>query len=477
MDLQAKPYTNLDSVGQIGIARAIDTAKDDAMNNTRRPGLGSDTANAYQIDLGENKQVDTLYEWDRQNWMVAVCNGKIFKIVKVSSNYVVTEITGATLAIGTPVTFADFGDTLFLANGGQIIKWSAINTTCAYIADGDAPTSVTHIGFIDHYLIALDNDTNLVNFANVADPDNWDGEFFDAERLPDKTIAMHTGFGEIIPFASMSIEYVGNTGNATIPFQRYEGKVTQRGTIAPYSIQQIDNTYFFLDEERKITRLVGADPQVISNPFDADFQALNTIEDARSMHVKCGGDTFYVISFPSELKTYAYDYKRDSFFEWSYMNATSGNRENFLGLTSCYIKRWNQHFVGSRLADGYIYLSSKEIYQDGGASCQFELITGWEGNGDWRVVKELLLKLKRGTGAAITKPEPFLDVYYRNSDANPNDSDASWKGPRSVNLGQLGESNHLARITQLGRYRNRQYRFVCSGNVPVVLVAAEEVYG
>ena len=63
MDLKAKPYTNLDDTARQGIAEAIDTAKDDAMNNTRRPGLGSDTTNAYQIDTGENKAVDTVYEW------------------------------------------------------------------------------------------------------------------------------------------------------------------------------------------------------------------------------------------------------------------------------------------------------------------------------------------------------------------------------------------------------------------------------
>jgi hypothetical protein len=273
------------------------------------------------------------------------------------------------------------------------------------------------------------------------------------------------------------VEYFGNTGNATAPFQRFEGKYTQRGTIAPYSVLQVDNTYFFLDQERKIVRLVGGDPQVISNPFDADFQALDTVTDARGMHIISGGDTWYVLTFPTEQKTYAYDYKRDIFSEWSYYNNDTGLRENFLGNTSCYMKKWNQHLVGSRKNDGYLYLSSKEIYRDGGNPCVFEMWTGWDGDGSWRTVPELRLTLKRGKGAALTTPEPWLEIYYRDDHGNPNDPDSSWRGPKIVNLGQLGETDRMYRVHQLGRYRNRQYRFLCSADIPLVIIKAEEFYG
>jgi hypothetical protein len=146
MNLQSKPYTNLDQYATFGIAKFLDAGKDDLMNNTRRSGLGSDTANAYQVDLGIDFDVDTTYEWDFQNWNVSICNGRIFKTSKSGSNYTTTEITGATLQIGTPVTFADFGTSLYMANGGRIVKWLASASTCAYIADTDAPTAVTHIG-------------------------------------------------------------------------------------------------------------------------------------------------------------------------------------------------------------------------------------------------------------------------------------------------------------------------------------------
>jgi hypothetical protein len=470
MDLKAKPYRNLDESAQVGIARFYDAAKNDAMGNERRPGLGGPTSNRF-VDLGTGKAVDTVYEWEHQGWIVAISGGRVFKVV---ANGAVTEITGATLLEGKPATFADFGTSLYMANGGRIIKWTATNVTCAYIADPDAPATVTHIGFIDQYLIALDAGSDQIHFADVAAPDTWLGEFFTAESLKDKSQALHIAWREIVIFGSKSIEYWGSTGNATAPFQRFEGSNTERGCIAPYTVQQIDNTWFFLDHERRVVKLAGRDPQVVSNPFDSELQKMDTVSDARGLHVHPNGETFYVLTFPAEGRTFAYDYKRDVWAEWSYWNNDTGSRDAFLGQTSCYMRTWNKHLIGSR-TDGKVYYTSKSYHQDGGNPAMWEVWTGWEGNGDWRFVAELMLKIRRGDGAALTTPEPILELYYRDRNANPNDDEAQWIGPKHVNLGQLGEMDHVYRIRRLGRYRTRQYRFRCAENVPIVLSEAAEI--
>lgn len=472
LPLEAKPYRNLNESAQVGIARFYDAIKNDAMGNERRPGLGGPTSN-YFISLGTGKPVDTVYEWEYQGLNISVSGGRIFK---VQSSGTATEITGATLLDnGLEATFADFGTTIYMANGGKIVKWTAVNSTCSYIADPDAPTTVSHLGFIDQYLMALDTTADQIKFADVSDPDNWLGEFFSAESLKDKSRAMLVGWREITVFGSKSTEYFGNTGNSVLPFQRFEGANTERGTIAPYSIQKIDNTWFFLDQERKVIRLAGRDPQVVSNPFDLEIQKMDTVSDCKSMHITCNGLALYILSFPSEGRTFCYDYKLDVWSEWSYWNQDTGEREEFLGNTSCYMSSWNKHLVGSR-KDDKIYYASKDYYQDGSDVCVFEMWLGWIGNGQWTTPSELILQVRRGDGPASTTPEPFLEVYYRDRNANPNDNNTYWVGPKHVNLGQLGEMDHFARIFRLGRYRNRQYRFVCAENTPVVISGAVE-YG
>lgn len=468
LPIDAKPYRNLDESAQVGIARFYDAGKDDAMGNERRPGLGGPSSNCI-VDVGTGKPIDTVYEWEYQGWAVVISDGRIFKVL---SNGAKTEITGATMAKGTPSTFADFGTSLYMANGGKIVKWTATSSTCAYITDTDAPVRVSHIGFIDQYLVALDTDNDRIHFAEVNEPDNWLGEFFTAESLKDRAVALNIGWREITIFGSSSIEYWGDTGNQTAPFQRFEGANTERGTIAPHSVCKIDNTWFFLDQDRKVVRLAGRDPQVFSTPFDREIQLMDVVSDARGMHIHPGGDTYYVLTFPTEGRTFAYDYKRDVWGEWSYWNNVSGDRDAYLGQTVCYMRTWNRHLVGSRI-DSKVYFASREYYQDGGNPMMWEIWTGWTGDGQWRSVAELIFRVRRGDVLAVG--DAVIELFYRNRNANPVADDSSWIGPKHINLRRLGEMDHITRLHRLGRCRTRQYRFRCASNVPVVLSSAEEI--
>jgi len=495
LPVDAKPYRNLDDSERVGIAKYFDGGKTDGLGNNLRPGLGGPTSD-YFSDLGVGHPVTTCYEWESQKINISVAGGRIFKVYKNGAKF---ECTGATLLDnGKQATFADFGTSLYLANGGRIVKVVHSSNTCSYVTDPDAPTSVTHIGFIDQYLIALSE--NTIYFAEIAEPDTWTGEFFQAESLPDKSNALHIGWREVTIFAPNSIEYWGTTTNPTAPFQRFEGANTERGTIAPYSVEKIDNTWFFLDQERKVVRLTGRDPQVISNPFDKEFQKIDVVEDAISLHERCNGETNYVLTFPTAKRTFCYDYKRDSWSERSFWNNATGSRDAYLGLSSCYMRTWNKHLVGSR-TDSKIYLVSKDYTSDAGNPIVWELWTGWVGNGDWNHVPELRIYLRRGDGepgsgvtialnpdgSLMLNPDgsqaynpggspviPVLEVYYRDRNANLGANDQHWVGPRHIDLGLLGEIDNLVRLHRLGRYRYRQYRFRCSSGVPIVLSGAEE---
>lgn len=458
LPLDAKPYLNIDDPVQQGINRFLDAAKDDLSCNIRRPGLGG--ASGYFVDIGSSP-VDSIIEWESQGWAAAVAGGKIYKVTSAGG---VTEITGATLGIGTPVYAVDWGSSLYLANGGRIIKWAATDITCAYISDADAPVGVSHVAFYDQYLMGLQSNSEQFWWSDVNAPDTWTGQYASAETRRDKVVALHTGWDEITLFGAATIESWYNRGDA--PFVKKVGVTVERGCIAPHSIQMIDNAYFFLDHERKVVRLSGRQPTIISNPFDNEIQALTTISDCRGLHVHCDASTFYVLTFPTEGKTYAYDYKRDIWSEWTYYNTMLGGRERWLGNCSCYMRAWNKHLVGSRL-DGKIYYASRNYYQDGSAPMVFELWTGQLGTGQYRSVAELLICLRRGTMVAPAI-DPFLLLYYRDNGST------QWIGPRHIHLDKAGGTEIITVLHQLGRCRTRQYRFVCSENMPVCLVGGKE---
>ena len=460
LPLQEKPFVNVDKTSRQGIAKFLDAAKDDFMSNLRRPGAKK------WVNLGTGNPVDSLYEWLYQDVLVAISAGKVYKIEEDGTT---THIAGDTLFTGTPVSFASFGDTLFMANGGNILKWTFTNDTCSYIADADAPTSVTHIIFINQYLVALDTTQNQerLYYSVVDDPTTWEGDFFSAELQPDKPNGLFTGWEEILISGESTLENWYNSGGAEV-FSRLNSSNTERGTLSPYTVQKIDNTYFFLDTERKVVRLQGRSPVIISNPFDRDFQAMETVSDARSMQIIPDGETFYIITFPTEGRTFAYDYKRDYWSEWSYWDATNAERDNYLGQTAAYMRKWDQQLVGSR-SDGTVYRTSTSYYKDDTATINTDIYTGWNnyGTDSWKFCHELRVKLRRGDGDAFDGK--VFEVWYRDN------GEAQWKGPRHIDMGQLGEVDHIVRLRRLGRYRTRQWRFRCAEPVAVNLISAEEI--
>lgn len=464
--LNQKPYTNVESIGNaFAIESFIDCDKDDFMNNTFRHGLGGDTDNCF-ANLGSHAKVDGLFYAVNKSIAIAVSGGKIYKI---ESNSTVTEITGATLNAGTPVSFADYGDIGFFCNNSRIVKWAYADATCAYIADADAPTNAIFVGFLDQYLIALRANSARFDFADVADPDTWLGEFYTAEQRPDEATALHTAFGEIFIPGETTMEFWASSGDPTSPFQRIPGATAERGTLSPYSVVQIDNSYYLLDSERRVLRMSGRVPQVISNPFDASFQGMDNIKDVIGYHFNAEGATKYVLTFPTDKKTYVYDYKLGFWSEWSYWEHATSTRKNYIGRVGRYISEWNKYLSGSN-ANGDIYVSSSDYVADNGSEIIAELITG---NIDWgtpnrKSSSKLRLTVQRGANAIGATNTPKVFFTKRDNGAK------KWASEKEIDLGAAGDTYSYKSFKRLGTYRKRQYRFRLQG-APVLINKATEI--
>lgn len=457
LPLKQKPYANVESVGNaVAIEGFYDADKDDFFNNKIRKGL------VELLDLNTSKQIDGLFNPLDSDIVVAISDGKIFKIE--ASTY--TEITGATLNSGIPVKMADFGDTGYFCNNSRIVKWTYADSTCSYLTDPQAPTDATHLGFIDQYLLALKNNSQRFDWSDTGDPDTWLGEFASAESRPDNLVALITAFGEVFLPGTKTIEHWADTGNPIAPFQRIPGTMTERGSLSPYSFVQVDNSFMFLDEERRVIRMNGRDPQVISNPFDSEFQSLIKISDAIGMHFNAEGDTKYIITFPTDNKTFVYDYKLDFWARWSYWDELSGTRDKWIGNCGVLIPSLKRYLVGSAI-DGKIYIASKDYNDDAGNTINCEIITGrfdW-GTSNRKSSTRLRLKIKRGIGSLSESKK--LIINYRDN------GKTEWSHDKVIDLGIAGDNESYHTFRNLKTYRDRQWRFkLTSGDL--LLVNAEE---
>jgi len=442
-------------------AAAIDVYFDSNGNVVRRPALVdfADTGVAYGVD--------GLYWWDRQEKVIVVTGGRVFPITD-SLGTVGTEITGAAFESGNPVYWGDFGTALYGANGGQIIKIGT-GTSAAVIADADAPTTVSHITVLDDYLLALSTGTQQMHYANASDPDTWDGSWVSALAKPDllKSLGANNDIIELL--GTEILEGWRNDGNT--PFVKEPQYTVNRGTVAPYSMTYVEDKWYFLDQERKVVRLNGRTPEVISLTMNKYIQGFTTVSDAIGQRTTFDGRPQYILIFPIEGKALAYDVYNGVWAELGNWNSTTSSYDRFRGQSFCIATKWNLALAGDR-ATGKVYKLSTDNYQDGGATLRSMIRTPhvhWDQPGMRKRSTRLDFYLKKSSVAQASDSAQLI-VKWRDN------GNTTWGTERTVSLGRVGKTDFHGHLWRMGQYFSRQYEFALSDNSPLVLSKVLETF-
>jgi len=459
LPISAPVYQNIDDVALTQASAAlIDGYIDEAGAVNKRPGL------LEFVDVGGNDGIDGVYWWESQGILIVVSGGNIYKIT--TSEGAFTDITGDKLNVGTPVSFATTGSDLIMANGTRMVRSSSGGTT-AYIADSDAPTSVTHVAFLDQYILASAKNTGRFHWSNVNDPTTWNAlSFATAEADPDNLLALHVGWREIMLFGSQGVETWYDDG--TSPFARLSGGYVDRGCGAPNSVVFANNRWYWLDNLRKIVVLDGRSPQIISTPFDRVIQELSRVDDCIAYPFEASGRHFIVFTFPSADLTLVYDYASNQWYQWGWWNSALAVYGRFRGQCHAFAADWGFHVAGDH-ATGKVLKVSREHYADAQDDIRMLRRTSHVTHGTLqrKRSRRLALRLRRGDGIADSTSAQQLMLRWRDDNGN-------WSNERFADLGKTGERELTARLHRLGVYRSRQYEFVLSDGAPFVLVEAEE---
>lgn len=419
----------------------------------KRPGLQS------WANLNELVKVDGLYWWARQKKIIATCNGKTF-FVNQDGTWINHTGTG-TMIQGVRPTYADVdGTTLFQASSGKIGKYPTVGGG-AYLTDLDAPEFCTHIATLNKTLIALRNNSERFDWANVAAPDTWDSKFASSEAATDLARGLFTANSEIYIPGETTLEIWRDTGTT---FVRSLGAI-QVGTNSPYSFAFYQGTAFWLSNNREVMILdpAGRTPKVISQPYARYLHNLSTINDAIGDFVQVDGKNFYILTFPIANKTIVYDILLDRWSEW----ATNGNR--FIGNCYAMARDWGFTVVGDS-STGKLYKISESYQTDDTLPITTTLRTDVITHGSAEVPKfsnKLKFRFKRTktTGTPTT-----MTIRYRD------DGDITWKNTRTITIESTTNTDLLTEIRGLGRYFSRQYEITLGNNTDVALIEVEETF-
>jgi len=457
------PYRGVDETELDGIsAFVIDAYVNELEHTVKRPGT------LVYRNLGTSVPVDGVYWWDRQNAAIYVSGGRVFQ----EKDGLVKEITGATLQTGRKVSFATDGTKLLMANGGQMVHMT-LDGVLTTMADADAPTTVSHVAYLDGYVFANNLNTGQFYRSAISDLTSWAAaDFATAEGKPDDIVALHEGWNELVLVGRESIEFWYHDG--VTPFSRIQGGVIQDGCEAPYTFAQAGDAWMYLNKDRRFVQVTGRTPQPVSFPFDRFIQDLTTVSEAIADVVDVAGQLFYVVTFPIADRTLVYNVHRKQWHEWGYWDTNTTSYRRFIGQHHAYARAWNKHLIGDR-ETGLIYELKRGHYADGANDDVIRSVrrTGFNSHGSLirKRSHALRMRLKRGLGhvSESTGPtNPTMQVRYR-------DTAGAWGNERAVSLGQVGQHELVAELRQLGMYTVRQWEFIHADKTDWILSEAQEL--
>lgn len=457
-------YKNVDKEALTDFdAISIDCYVDEMGYTRKRPGLllFKDITNTLGVT---NYPINGLFWWKHKSLGLVIAFGKVMKLSYASGYSEITDLTTSSLSLNYTPTFATDGTYAFIANGGQIVYTNGTANT-AYIADADCPTTVTHVDWLDGYLLAAGDGTNRFYWSDVNSSLSWNAlNYASAAGNSDIVIALKVFQRQVFLFGQTSVEIWENDG--ATPFIRTPGGFFNVGTIAPYSVVATDQAIYWLSDTRRIVRYVNGNIEAASTPYDKELSTYSSVSDCRAYRSVIDGKTFLIFVFPGASKTLVYSEQDNRWHEWGYWDVATGQRGRWLGDCVCWFPDWGIHLAGDRNT-GLIYQMTPDYYSDNGNPIRMEKVTGFIDYGTRKNKRseEIRLRAKRGVGGISRDPK--LGLRW-NSDGR------GWSKQKLLSLGQEGDTNIVIDIARTGMFRTRQYEIVVTDDVPVSIGDGEE---
>lgn len=161
-----------------------------------------------------------------------------------------------------PVSFAASQAELLINAGGPIYRTDG--TTMAAVEFPD-DANVSRLVDLAGYFFAIRRDTQQLYFSAVLDGETWDAlDYVSAENEPDPLRDAVVVNDTLVLFGSQTVEFHAKTGDPDAPVSPIEGKVYQKGVIAPGCAVRFDNSFAWIGNNG-IIYIGGNVPERISD--------------------------------------------------------------------------------------------------------------------------------------------------------------------------------------------------------------------
>jgi len=278
-------------------------------------------------------------------------------LYSVSSTGVHTEL-GIITGTGRCI-FAPIGENIVIETEGTRYQWDG--TSITQITDGDleAGQGIAHL----NSQIIYGGEGGRFGVSDVGDATSINGlNYATAESNADNLVRPYTFNQVAYMMGEKTIELWWNSGQGNPPLDRFEGGIVDVGLSAFYSVANDDSNIYFLGDDRQVYAMRGGASAVLEpvspQPINREIRRYTTISDAFGYCVNHDGQWIYVLTFPTENKTWAFPAGGEP-FELS--SGIFGGRD----ITNSYAYAFGKHLVAD-YRNGNIYELKDDVYTDNG---------------------------------------------------------------------------------------------------------------
>lgn len=391
-----------------------------------------------------------------------VAQGRMFAV----AGNVLYEISGSGTATNRGTLNSSTGPVGIDKNRVEVI----ITDGDGYIFNlaGNTFTQITSGAFLGSDLVSVVNgvavykepDTDRFYWSSVDDAGTINAlDFFTAENSPDGIVGHIVDHGQLFLFGEEGTEvwdYVGGTDE----FSRNSGAQIQVGAIAKHSIRQLDNSIFWLGQDKhgsgSVWKMNGYTPARVSTQAVEQALSTGTMSDAVAFTYQMEGHSFYCLNVPGLDTTWCFDASTSQWHERAEFST------DFTQSHKHHVYAYGQHFVGGD--DGKVYRLDTDLYQNSGAVLCRERISPHLAQPNLERMPVNAFQVECDTGEG-TGGELLMVCYSKNGGKTWSD----WIYP---SLGATGRWNQRVRLLRLGFARDWVWRVRCTENVPFNIVGA-----
>lgn len=284
--------------------------------NRSRPVSAQRTINMYQQLNELGKDAFVLYSFPGQLLVSTVADGEdrgmhdmdtvLYRIV--GNSLFSVDSSGVHTNRGT----IDGVKRCIMANDGINLVIVADNIVYVYESSSETLTINTNVNLVNVLSVTIINNQFIYTTADLSfmaepgQPTNISGlNAIGAESNPDKLVRDYVFNQTIYRFGVKTTEPWYNTDDGTPPIDRIDGQQFSIGLVAINSLTNTDRALYWLGDDHAVYRVSGGINERISDDgLSNTIERMSVIDDAFGYAITLQGQDFYIITFPSEGRTF-----------------------------------------------------------------------------------------------------------------------------------------------------------------------------